>query len=118
MSWGTQKLTRDNPFRPSGWIADAAEIAATPALIQLCVKGIEKEGKAEFKVFGKEHSLTLDKPSKPTTTRPPSSSHVRSKLTGASSLGLSCKSILMICKHHLVFTQNQHILPSLKAGRL
>jgi chitinase len=30
-----------------------------PALINLCVKGIEKEGKAEFKVFGKKHSLTM-----------------------------------------------------------
>jgi chitinase len=42
-----------------GEIADIAEIAATPALIQLCVKGIEKEGKAEFKIFGKKHSLTV-----------------------------------------------------------
>ncbi|TGJ83730.1 hypothetical protein E0Z10_g5022 [Xylaria hypoxylon] len=58
-----------------GWIASAAEIAATPALIRLCVKGIEKEGKAEFKVFGKKHSLTLDTKTKPASTRPPSSSH-------------------------------------------
>lgn len=42
-----------------GEILDIAEIAATPALIQGCVKGIEKEGKAEFKVFGKKHSLTF-----------------------------------------------------------
>lgn len=50
-----------------GEILDIAEIAATPAIIQGCVKGIEKEGKAEFKVFGKKHSLTLDTPkSKPT----------------------------------------------------
>lgn len=42
-----------------GEILDIAEIAATPALIQGCVKGIEKEGKAEFKVFGKKHSLSL-----------------------------------------------------------
>ncbi|CAK7207307.1 hypothetical protein SEUCBS139899_010117 [Sporothrix eucalyptigena] len=40
-----------------GEILDAIEIAATPALIQGCVKGIEKEGKAEFKVFGKEHTV-------------------------------------------------------------
>ncbi|KAI0904346.1 hypothetical protein F4823DRAFT_634502 [Ustulina deusta] len=58
-----------------GWIATAAEIAATPALIRLCVKGIEKEGKAEFKVFGKNKSLTLDTKTKPVSTRPPSSSH-------------------------------------------
>ncbi|ROW01932.1 hypothetical protein VMCG_05588 [Cytospora schulzeri] len=66
-----------------GWIADAAEIAATPALIQLCVKGIEKEGKAEFKVFGKEHSLSMDKPSKPATSRPPASSHSSVKTSTA-----------------------------------
>jgi hypothetical protein len=40
-----------------GEIADAIEIAATPAIIEGCVKGIEKEGSAEFKVFGKEHTL-------------------------------------------------------------
>ncbi|TRX89905.1 hypothetical protein FHL15_009177 [Xylaria flabelliformis] len=57
-----------------GEIADLVEIAATPALIQLCTKGIEKEGKAVFKVFGKEHSITFDKPSK-TVSRPPKSSH-------------------------------------------
>ncbi|KAI5244028.1 glycoside hydrolase [Aureobasidium subglaciale] len=59
-----------------GEILDIAEIAATPALIQLCVKGIEKEGKAEFKVFGKKHTLSFDKPTKkPSETRPPTSSH-------------------------------------------
>ncbi|KFZ22959.1 hypothetical protein V502_02560 [Pseudogymnoascus sp. VKM F-4520 (FW-2644)] len=58
-----------------GWILDAVEIAATPELIQLCVKGIEKEGKAEFKVFGKEKSLSLATKTKPISTRPPSSSH-------------------------------------------
>ena len=42
-----------------GEILDIAEIAATPALIQACVKGVEKEGKAEFKVFGKEHTLSV-----------------------------------------------------------
>lgn len=41
-----------------GEIADLVEIAATPAIIEACVKGIEKEGKAEFKVFGKKHTLT------------------------------------------------------------
>ncbi|CAK7209923.1 hypothetical protein SBRCBS47491_000609 [Sporothrix bragantina] len=42
-----------------GEILDAIEIAATPALIQGCVKGIEKEGKAEFKVFGKKHTVSI-----------------------------------------------------------
>lgn len=45
-----------------GEIADAIEFAATPGIIEGCVKGIEKEGKAEFKVFGKEHSLDINKP--------------------------------------------------------
>lgn len=60
-----------------GEILDIAEIAATPALIKLCVKGIEKEGKAEFKVFGKKHSLSMDKPTvKPSSvSRPPETSH-------------------------------------------
>ncbi|KAI8946203.1 hypothetical protein F4801DRAFT_593529 [Xylaria longipes] len=56
-----------------GWIADAAEIAATPALIQLCVKGIEKEGKAEFKT-------------KPVSSRLPASSH-----TSLSTSAANCK---------------------------
>ena len=59
-----------------GEIADIAEIAATPAIIQACVKGIEKEGKAEFKVFGKKHTLSMNQPSvKPSATRPPPKSH-------------------------------------------
>jgi chitinase len=71
-----------------GEILDIAEIAATPALIQGCVKGIEKEGKAEFKVFGKKHSLSFDKPTeKPTSTRPPKSSHTSPK----TSADKSCK---------------------------
>ena len=50
-----------------GEIADAVEIAATPAIIDGCVKGIEKEGSAEFKVFGKKHTLSFKEPaSKPT----------------------------------------------------
>lgn len=44
-----------------GEIADLIEVAATPAIIKGCVKGIEKEGKAEFKVFGKKHTLSLGK---------------------------------------------------------
>lgn len=81
-------------FEIPGEILDIVEIAATPALIQGCVKGIEKEGKAEFKVFGKKHSVSLgkrcqfienangaddcelaDKSSKLPETRPPKSSH-------------------------------------------
>ncbi|KAK8097736.1 uncharacterized protein PG998_013222 [Apiospora kogelbergensis] len=58
-----------------GEIADIAEIAATPALIQLCVKGVEKEGKAVFKVFGKKHTITMDKPTATRRSRPPESSH-------------------------------------------
>ena len=45
----------------SGEILDLAEGAATPAIIEGCVKGIEKEGKAEFKAFGKKHTLSLGK---------------------------------------------------------
>ncbi|KAI1382677.1 family 18 glycosyl hydrolase [Hypoxylon trugodes] len=67
-----------------GEIADIAEIAATPALIQLCVKGVEKEGKAVFKVFGKKHTLTLDKPSATRESRPPESSHTRAKTSSDS----------------------------------
>jgi chitinase len=63
-----------------GEILDLAEIAATPALIDVCVKGVEKEGKAEFKVFGKKHSLNFNKPTeKPSATRPPKSSHTPAK---------------------------------------
>ncbi|KAI0437933.1 family 18 glycosyl hydrolase [Xylaria telfairii] len=62
-----------------GEIADLAEIAATPALIQLCVKGVEKEGKAVFKVFGKKHTLTLNKPTATRESRPPASSHSPAK---------------------------------------
>ncbi|KAI0537757.1 hypothetical protein GGR58DRAFT_501952 [Xylaria digitata] len=53
---------------------DKGRIAATPALIRLCVKGIE-EGKAEFRVFGKKQSLTLDTKTKPVSTRLLSSSY-------------------------------------------
>ncbi|KAI1080829.1 glycoside hydrolase [Whalleya microplaca] len=63
-----------------GEIADVIEIAATPLLIEGCIKGIEKTGKAEFKVFGKKHTLSIDKPSgTPTIRRPPESSHPPAK---------------------------------------
>ena len=58
---------------------DIAEIAATPALINLCVKDVEKEGQVEFKVFGKEHTLSLDKPTATKESRPPESSHSTAK---------------------------------------
>lgn len=63
---------------------DIAEIAATPALIQACVKGVEKEGQAEFKVFGKKHTLSMNKPTeKPSATRPPESSHSSAKTSSS-----------------------------------
>ncbi|SPQ21515.1 573ac707-bdbf-4043-aed7-ea8e4da8fe9b [Thermothielavioides terrestris] len=69
-----------------GEIADAAEIAATPALIKLCTTQIEKAGKAEFKVFGKKHTLTWDKPTqKPTTRAPPKTDHTTASTKTASS---------------------------------
>ncbi|KAI2635311.1 hypothetical protein GGS21DRAFT_489974 [Xylaria nigripes] len=61
-----------------GEIADLAEIAATPALIHLCTKGIEKEGQAVFKVFGKKHTVSFNQPSQ-MVSRPPKSSHPPAK---------------------------------------
>ena len=59
-----------------GEIADLAEVAATPAIINACVKGVEKEGKAEFKVFGKKHTLDINKPTgDPANPRPPPKTH-------------------------------------------
>lgn len=70
----------------AGEIADLAEIAATPAIIKACVKGIEKEGKAEFKVFGKKKTLSLGSPTaKPPETRPPPKSHTSPKTSETSS---------------------------------
>lgn len=70
----------------AGEIADLAEIAATPAIIKACVKGIEKEGKAEFKVFGKKKTLSLGSPTgNPPETRPPPKSHTSPKTSGTSS---------------------------------
>lgn len=67
---------------------DIAEIAATPALINLCVKDVEKEGQAEFKVFGKEHTLSMDKPTATKESRPTESSH---STASTSSCGNSAK---------------------------
>ncbi|KAL9622394.1 MAG: hypothetical protein Q9160_003238 [Pyrenula sp. 1 TL-2023] len=59
-----------------------AEIAATPALIQACVKGVEKEGKAEIKAFGKTHTLSMDKPSgKRNASRPPQTTRAPPRTT-------------------------------------
>ncbi|KAH5753411.1 hypothetical protein HBI88_215530 [Parastagonospora nodorum] len=73
-----------------GEILDIAEIAATPALIQLCVKGVEKEGKAEFKVFGKKHTLSLNS-DKPSETRAPESKHTSAKTSSSSWTSCSSK---------------------------
>jgi chitinase len=44
-----------------------------------CVKGIEKEGKAEFKVFSREHTLSIGEPTEKPETRPPRTSHSSAK---------------------------------------
>ncbi|KAK3692975.1 family 18 glycosyl hydrolase [Podospora appendiculata] len=73
-----------------GEIAILVEIAAIPALIQVCVKGIEKAGKAELKVFGKSHTINYDKPvAKPSVTRAPEKSHSTAK-TSSSEFTSSC----------------------------
>lgn len=77
-----------------GEIADIAEIAATPAIIQGCVKGIEKEGKAEFKVFGKKHTIKPNEPlEKPTNVpdRPSPSEHPPAKTGDKGKPTESCK---------------------------
>ncbi|KAE9377607.1 glycoside hydrolase family 18 protein [Stipitochalara longipes BDJ] len=77
-----------------GEIADAIEIAATPGIIEGCVKGIEKEGKAEFKVFGKKHTLSLNEPAtKPTDIpdRPPSKTDNPPAKTGDKGPTKSCQ---------------------------
>jgi len=68
-----------------GEIADAIEIAATPAIIQACIKGVEKDGQAEFKVFGKKHTLDPKKPTeKPSETRKPEKTTATHKSTETS----------------------------------
>ncbi|KAL8685655.1 MAG: hypothetical protein Q9218_007628, partial [Villophora microphyllina] len=47
--------------------ADIAEFIATPFIIKGCIKGLEKEGKAVFKVFGKKKTLSFGSP----TDKPP-----------------------------------------------
>lgn len=68
-----------------GEIADAIELAATPGLIDLCTKDIEKEGSAEFKVFGKKKTLSFDEPTATAEDRPPESSHESAKTKSSSS---------------------------------
>lgn len=63
-----------------GEILDIAEIAATPELINLCTQQVEKEGKAEFKVFGKSQSIDgFKKPNEKPKDRPSESSHSSAK---------------------------------------
>lgn len=92
---------------PSGEILDIAEIAATPAIIEGCVKGIEKEGSAEFKVFGKKHTLSMNKPTdKPSATRPPESSHSPAK-TSSDSCGQQPKFVKRMarpCRKKIITT--------------
>ncbi|KAG6986626.1 hypothetical protein G7Y79_00075g098980 [Physcia stellaris] len=77
-----------------GEIADLIEIAATPAIIKACVKGIEKEGKAEFKVFGKKHTLSMNQPTtKPTATRPPPKSHETPKSSTENKCNLKARGV-------------------------
>jgi chitinase len=52
------------------------------------VKDVEKEGQAEFKIFSKEHTLSMDKPTATKESRPPESSHSTAK---TSSCGNSAK---------------------------
>lgn len=73
-----------------GEFLDVAEIAATPGLIKLCVKEVEKAGKAEFKVFGKKHTLAM-KSGKPSETRPPKSAHTSAKTSRDSFTSCSSK---------------------------
>jgi chitinase len=42
-----------------GEITDITKITAMLELINIYIKGVKKEGKAKFKVFGKEHSLKV-----------------------------------------------------------
>ena len=77
-----------------GEIADLIKIAATPAIIKACVKGIEKEGKAEFKVFGKKHTLSMNQPTtKPTATRPPPKSHETPKSSTENKCNLKARGV-------------------------
>ncbi|KAH8768982.1 family 18 glycosyl hydrolase [Diaporthe sp. PMI_573] len=88
-----------------GEILDIAEVAATPALIQLCVKGVEKEGKAVFKVFGKEHSLSMDRPKTTKVSRPPESSHVSAHSRSDMSITWPCADL------QVDLSQDTFILP-------
>ena len=57
-------------------VTDIAEFAATPTIIQGCVKGTEKECNDEFRVFGENYTLSMNRLSKkPTETQPPAISH-------------------------------------------
>jgi chitinase len=77
----------------TGEILDAIEIAATPALITGCTDAIEKEGSAEFKVFGKEHTISgFEKPTEtPKATRPSESEHSTASDKSSSSCPLAAR---------------------------
>lgn len=76
-----------------GEILDLVEIAATPALITACTDAIEKEGSAEVKVFGKEHTISgFEKPTEtPKATRPSESEHSTASEKTSSSCGLHAR---------------------------
>lgn len=65
----------EDVIRNVGEIPGVAEIAATPAIIEGCVKRIGREGKAEFEAPKEKHTLSANEPNeKPTEIRPPKSS--------------------------------------------
>ncbi|OBT58504.1 hypothetical protein VE04_01213 [Pseudogymnoascus sp. 24MN13] len=76
-----------------GEILDLIEIAATPALITACTDAIEKEGSAEFKIFGKEHTISgFEKPTeKPKNTRASESEHSTASDKASSSCALNAR---------------------------
>ncbi|KAI1827703.1 glycosyl hydrolases family 18-domain-containing protein [Xylaria intraflava] len=97
-----------------GEILDIAEIAATPALIKACVKGVEKEGKAEFKVFGKKHTLSFDGQKTTAKSRPPSSSHSKESTSSECSKRAGCRNLRTITEfstNHPITTLHPGIEP-------
>ncbi|OBT76329.1 hypothetical protein VF21_03328 [Pseudogymnoascus sp. 05NY08] len=76
-----------------GEILDLIEIAATPALITACTDAIEKEGSAEFKIFGKEHTISgFEKPTeKPKSSRASESEHSTASDKTSSSCALNAR---------------------------
>ncbi|KAL9585251.1 MAG: hypothetical protein Q9212_001643 [Teloschistes hypoglaucus] len=80
-----------------GEIIDIVELASTPAIIRACVQGIEKEGKAEFKAFGKKKTFSFGSPTqKPHQTRPQMKSHEPPKTSQTSSCGRGNKRAALV----------------------